>query len=70
MIVAIVDVLTSKDVSTSTIATIIWLKRVFSVETDAFQVCVIQGNQEGAQLAESLIHDIIVNQPLIETLKC
>jgi len=36
-------------------------------ETDAFQVCVIQGNQEGVQLAESLIHDIIVNQPLIES---
>jgi len=37
------------------------------VETDAFQVCVIQGNREGAQLAESIIHDIIVNQPLIES---
>jgi hypothetical protein len=38
-----------------------------SEETDAFQVCVIQGNQEGAQCAESLIRDIIVNQPLIES---
>ena len=30
-----------------------------------YQVCVIQGNQESVQLAESIIHDIIVNQPLI-----
>jgi tudor domain-containing protein 2 len=35
--------------------------------TDTYQVCVIQGNQEGAQLAESLLHNIIVNQPLIES---
>jgi tudor domain-containing protein 2 len=39
----------------------------FSVETDHHRVCVIRGTPEGAQLAESLIHDIIFNQPLIET---
>jgi hypothetical protein len=38
-----------------------------SVETDQHRVCVIRGTPEGAQLAESLIHDIILNQPLIET---
>jgi tudor domain-containing protein 2 len=37
------------------------------VATCAYQVCVIQGNKEGAQLAESLLHNIIVNQPLIES---
>ncbi|PSN39206.1 Tudor and KH domain-containing protein [Blattella germanica] len=31
------------------------------------RVCVIRGTPEAAQLAESLIHDIILNQPLIET---
>jgi len=36
------------------------------VVADAYKVCVIQGDQEGTQLAESLIHNIIVNQPLIE----
>jgi len=37
------------------------------VANDAYQVCVIQGNKEGAQLAESLLRNIIVNQPLIES---
>lgn len=34
---------------------------------DQYRICVIQGNREGTQLAESLIHDIILNQPLIES---
>jgi hypothetical protein len=38
-----------------------------SVAADDYDVCVIQGNQEGALLAESLIHNIIGNQPLIES---
>jgi tudor domain-containing protein 2 len=38
-----------------------------SVGNDQYRICVIQGNREGAQLAESLIHDIILNQPLIES---
>jgi hypothetical protein len=37
-----------------------------SAGSDQYQICVVQGNREGAQLAESLIHDIILNQPLIE----
>lgn len=37
------------------------------VGNDQYRICVIQGNREGAQLAESLIHDIILNQPLIES---
>jgi hypothetical protein len=37
------------------------------VETDAYRVCAIRGTTEGAQLAESLIHNIILNQPLIES---
>lgn len=37
------------------------------LETDAYRVCAIRGTPEGAQLAESLIHNIILNQPLIES---
>jgi len=37
-----------------------------SVVSDAYQVCIIQGNQEGAQLAEALIRDIIANRTLTE----
>jgi hypothetical protein len=37
-----------------------------SAGNDQYRICVIQGNREGVQLAESLIHDIILNQPLIE----
>ncbi|XP_069692009.1 tudor and KH domain-containing protein homolog [Periplaneta americana] len=39
------------------------------LETDQHRVCIIRGTPEGAQLAESLIHDIMLNQPLIETLE-
>lgn len=35
--------------------------------TDEYKVCVIRGTAEAAQYAESLIHEKIVSQPLIET---
>lgn len=35
--------------------------------TDEYKVCVIRGTAEAAQYAESLIHEVIVSQPLIET---
>ena len=37
------------------------------LETEQHRVCIVRGTGEGAQLAEYLIHDIILNQPLIET---
>lgn len=35
--------------------------------TDEYKICVIRGTAEAAQYAESLIHEVIVSQPLIET---
>lgn len=34
---------------------------------DNFKVCKIEGTPEGVELAEFFIHEVIVNQPLIET---
>lgn len=35
------------------------------MSTDSVRVVTIQGTSDSAQLAESMIHEIIMNQPLI-----
>lgn len=35
--------------------------------SDEYRVCIIRGTAEAAQYAESLIHEVIVSQPFIET---
>nr|CAD7449793.1 unnamed protein product [Timema bartmani] len=39
------------------------------LETDEFRVCVIRGTADSAQVAEFMIRDLILNQPLIETVE-
>lgn len=44
----------------------IYIKEEYSA-CGNYKICIIQGTPEDAQYAESLIHEIIVGQPLIET---
>nr|CAD7573612.1 unnamed protein product [Timema californicum] len=39
------------------------------LETDEFRVCAIRGTADSAQVAEFMIRDLILNQPLIETVE-